>query len=1122
MDSRCVLDHALFQLTPTRTRCDLVIFWGGGSEKLASGLLQPFLSHLKTAQDQISKGGYSISLRPPLPSNAYWFTKPTLLRFVRFVSTPEILERFVTIEKELEQIESSVQLNESADAQGGSYHKSGANDVIQEDNSKVRLQRALETRKAVLRKEQAMAYARALVTGFELDSISDLISFADAFGASRLRGACFNFMELCKKKNQDRLWMDEIAAMQASRLELPYLGTSGVVLAGEENYGKLNGSIDASDSSHGSVELNQDNGLATPGHVQSMDGKAQVPMPWTNHPQYMHNFQGPMYPQMPPYQGYLYPGMQFPPSHVPGNMQCPPKVDDSEPEDRKKHKSSSRKKKSSRGRGQEASIQDDSTDPSDSNSETESDENIQNGAKESTEPMHRNKRGKKSSRKVFIRNINYITSKRNGEKESTSNETSDGEEFIGKAIKQQVEEAAGSLGRQHKSTSRHHKKSHRTAIDDSNDEGKNVASSNHEGHKGNDVWGSFQNILLQDKDLNSFDSEPRALQLHDYSEMGISSALNVESEEITNQRAISNDSFLAAKRETSSEAELHLGSFEADQNLKPLTMKTDSTYEELLYSQRNEEFKNHPQPTFSDHSTESLMIKSQKEGDWFISSQQDKSMNKDGSTSLRTFDGDYASRLAGDHLYYEESKKISPVDDSFFIHNRSTLDDQSDPLLRRDIIMDADIVGATEYENGNQKNSNDTSEAFGAHEPDDLYMVLGRDSTAENAISSWTREMDYENDPLSADANETYVAEDKRLPSVKPINAKIGPGGKMAVKETKSKVSSGTSGRSKTDLVSKTKRPTPAGKHTISRSKNKEEETRRRLEELSIQRQKRIAERSTAGTAASKRLALKKMSTATSAKTEDPQLQENKKTVFRSSTIERLASARAAPKVQLVQPNAIQPKKPTSKKNGLSQKTSAAELKTPSSNTAKPDVPQKKVSKEVTTDKSMQEPALKSPQPMNHIDEFKDIKELNSIASVEKSGVNELSKPESKDANSSFHIDSSTQHDHLKGKDEQVFTEAPILDEEMKTCEINVHPLPEYPNRDIDICTENARENSIKSENMPSKLQVSTPPPDEIIPEAVHSRKKWNSGETSPKAAKGFRKLLLFGRKSRASTNVMA
>lgn len=39
----------------------------------------------------------------------------------------------------------------------------------------------------VLLKEQGMAYARACVAGFELAHIEDLVSFADAFGASRLR-----------------------------------------------------------------------------------------------------------------------------------------------------------------------------------------------------------------------------------------------------------------------------------------------------------------------------------------------------------------------------------------------------------------------------------------------------------------------------------------------------------------------------------------------------------------------------------------------------------------------------------------------------------------------------------------------------------------------------------------------------------------------------------------------------------------------------------------------------------------------------------------------------------------------------------------------------------------------
>ncbi|GMP74771.1 hypothetical protein CsSME_00032088 [Camellia sinensis var. sinensis] len=297
MDPKALLDYALFQLTPTRTRCDLVVFSGRTSEKLASGLVEPFVSHLKFAKDQIPKGGYSITLRPPT-SNASWFTKSTFERFVRFVSTPEVLERFARLEKEILQIESSVQPYEFANnnaaghADEGSLSTAngitkqssnssklkgeieGTNDAIQEENSKIRLQRLLETRKALLRKEQAMAYARALAAGFELDNIDDLILFADAFGASRLREACTEFKELYKKKHTDGLWMEELAAMEAyPPPDLSFLGTSGIILACENTVscqnsgvstGKLmpNGSLDASSDSTAS-QANSDSNKGT-------------------------------------------------------------------------------------------------------------------------------------------------------------------------------------------------------------------------------------------------------------------------------------------------------------------------------------------------------------------------------------------------------------------------------------------------------------------------------------------------------------------------------------------------------------------------------------------------------------------------------------------------------------------------------------------------------------------------------------------------------------------------------------------------------------------------------------------------------------------------------------------
>ena len=51
---------------------------------------------------------------------------------------------------------------------------------------RVQLLRVPETRKTILRKEQAMAFARAVAAGFDIDNLIYLISFAEHFGASCL------------------------------------------------------------------------------------------------------------------------------------------------------------------------------------------------------------------------------------------------------------------------------------------------------------------------------------------------------------------------------------------------------------------------------------------------------------------------------------------------------------------------------------------------------------------------------------------------------------------------------------------------------------------------------------------------------------------------------------------------------------------------------------------------------------------------------------------------------------------------------------------------------------------------------------------------------------------------
>lgn len=66
-------------------RCDLLVTANGKTEKIATGLLDPFLAHLKTAKDQLAKGGYSIILKPEAGDNAAWFTKGTIERSLSYI-----------------------------------------------------------------------------------------------------------------------------------------------------------------------------------------------------------------------------------------------------------------------------------------------------------------------------------------------------------------------------------------------------------------------------------------------------------------------------------------------------------------------------------------------------------------------------------------------------------------------------------------------------------------------------------------------------------------------------------------------------------------------------------------------------------------------------------------------------------------------------------------------------------------------------------------------------------------------------------------------------------------------------------------------------------------------------
>jgi hypothetical protein len=572
-----------------------------------------------------------------------------------------------------------------------------------------------------------------------------------------------------------------------------------------------------------------------------------VPMPWANHmPHYMHNFQGSVYQQMPPYPNYLYPGMQ-PSSYYPGNMHWPSNVEDSGPvhdqelDNHRNHKSSYRNKKKLASRKLlETSEQDGSTEPSDASSESESEDGYLEHSKKysSKEQPRKKKHGKKSSGKVVIRNINYITSKRDGEKDTVSEgDTSDEDAFIdGDSLKQQVEEAVESLERRHKSTSRHHRKQVGAKlpgiVNGSNDaadqEIKNTVVNNSEGVKRNDHWGAFQDLLMRDES-SYIGTEPNSVEVQEEyfktnSEEGRSFSFNLEQEKVTKQQTVSSDSFVVIERNAGMEGKTRFGNFEVDENVHPTIRKADGTYEELLFVQRSEESVNHSHAILSDKSS---ITKCQEEGDWFISSQPDKSANQDESKDLNMFDGVYISPVTVDNFHAEKNKKDVLADDSFMVQDRS-FDNQSDSQLRTGISMVQDIVGDAQYEYGTPEISHDKPEAIAAHEPDDLYMMLDRDSTVEHAVASWTPEMDYESNILSTEANKrhsdnetTGCVEDKLPSNGKDRKGKKGgtPEGKVTSKEARSKLLNGSLGKSKSNIVSGTKKPSSGSQTSVPKSK---------------------------------------------------------------------------------------------------------------------------------------------------------------------------------------------------------------------------------------------------------------------------------------------------------------
>ncbi|KAH1240596.1 COP1-interacting protein 7 [Glycine max] len=203
MKSDTLLDYAVFQLSPRHSRCELLVSSDGHTEKLASGLVKPFLTHLKVAEEQVALAASSIKLEIDRHKNAEtWFTKGTFERFVRYVSTPEVLEMVNTFDAEMSQLEAARRIyaqgagDQRSDPQGGN----GAGAITVADATTKELLRAIDVRLSAVRQDLTTACARASASGFNPHTVSHLKHFADRFGAHRFNEACTKYMSLYKRR----------------------------------------------------------------------------------------------------------------------------------------------------------------------------------------------------------------------------------------------------------------------------------------------------------------------------------------------------------------------------------------------------------------------------------------------------------------------------------------------------------------------------------------------------------------------------------------------------------------------------------------------------------------------------------------------------------------------------------------------------------------------------------------------------------------------------------------------------------------------------------------------------------------------------------------------------------
>ncbi|KAF7837452.1 COP1-interacting protein 7 [Senna tora] len=828
MNSSTRLDSAVFQLTPTRTRCDLVITVNGKKEKIASGLLDPFLSHLKTAKDQMAKGGYSIILEPE-HGDSTWFTKGTIERFVRFVSTPEILERVYTIESEILQIEEAIAIQGNTSigisiveenqvkhaenteiASERTPHKtqqdtneekaiilykpeaqpSEANGTTQsEGNSKVQLLKVLETRKSVLQKEQGMAFARAVAAGFDIDYMPALMSFAECFGGSRLMDACKKFRDLWKRKHESGQWLE----IEASEAIPSPVNTSGIVLSSMA--APSQNELDLESNGKANADVPPMDRQPSISHQENIQGQYPHPMypPWPIHspPGTMPVFQPypmqgiPYYQNYPgtPYMQPIYPPMED------------PRLNSGQNVGRRRHSMDSRY--------------------SNTESETWDEVDMEREGSQTGEQRKKTSRsGRQKSGMVVIRNINYITKTENSsgsgsysDSASENDEDKDTQDYVKNPKR------------------RGSNKDSLSKLNSSDREEADLGNDADGGH-----WQAFQNCLLRDvdEDRHAIDQDQFELKKADH---------------LRRKKPVAVNDPLVSGEQNRHEIQ---GGVSIDMHgiSRGLTHLPKASNDELLLSRRVAQLGNGrsmDDVQYSEIDGRRSGYRRTNNDDFFILKQDNQSVDAHPSSDLVAVNG-----LGYSNNSLERKSLHDMNDDSYIVENRSIQVSGTGDNERNAIDMDSEIPlahqKAERLSNELRNHSN--------YQPDELSLMPER--SAERGSLGYDPALDYE--------MQAQVEGASRAKKNKEVLADTKLGSKRLDKEQKSKLTPNSSD------TKKNVGPIRRGKNTKlspldeararaeklrhykadlqKMKKQKEEEELKRLESLKIERQKRIASRS--------------------------------------------------------------------------------------------------------------------------------------------------------------------------------------------------------------------------------------------------------------------------------------